>query len=881
LTVRVPKTLLPILICALAVRAAAQAVPDPATPPRPAAQEAAITPPQPIGEPVLARYPEGAIGAARVVVRLDVDAEGMVTSAEVATAPQPGFDEAALGAARRLRFAPARRGDEAIAVRIQYAFNFVEPAPAPPAPRAAREQPVNLAGVVRERGTRRRLSGIEVTVGGTDLGSVTDGEGRFELRGVPVGPQRIAIAAPGYRRFETEEQIAEGRRKEVLYLLQPLYESPYEATVTGERERQELSQTVIPTAEIQRIPGAQGDALKIVEDLPGVARTSPIGGGLLVIRGSKPGDSLVYLDGEPIPLLYHFGALSSTVNPDLLEGIEFIPGNFSATYGDLTGGLVEVKTRKLREELHGYANLNLLEASAMLEAAVPGAPGLTFAIAGRRSYIDYILRAAVPKDGDVGLTVAPRYYDAQLRLDYRPPGSAHSFSFLALTSDDVLGLLVRRPPDQDPNVSGSIDTETGFQQLRLKHGYRNGPFSLDTTAMFEKLNLRFQLGNESFSLDGHDLFLRSTGSLALGDDLGLSGGIDVANRRLVVGAVFRQSLLFREGEFNNQGPRVDEPLTTFPAALVNRFSPGLWAEARWQPLRGLTITPGLRFDAYVYGLAVQDRRTTYTVTPRLSVRYEPTPLWALKGGIGLYSEGARNGDATRPFGNPEVLPERAFQLTAGGELRPLPGVFCSVEAFYKKLSDLIVRSDATEVIGGQTLPALLDNAGEGRVYGLELLLRKSLTGRFFGWIAYTLSRSVRVDRPGEPQRFFDFDQTHNLTIIASYALGGGWQIGARFRYISGNPDTPVVGSRYLAQQDVYVPIYGLTNSARLSHFQQLDVRADKVWTFDAWTLDGYLDVLNASNRRSVEGTLYNYDFSQREEFRGLPVIPTLGLKGSF
>jgi outer membrane receptor protein involved in Fe transport len=152
------------------------------------------------------------------------------------------------------------------------------------------------------------------------------------------------------------------------------------------------------------------------------------------------------------------------VNPDLLEGIEFIPGNFSATYGDLTGGLVEVKTRKLRDELHGYVNLNLLEASALLETAVPGIPGLTFAIAGRRSYIDYILRAAVPSDGDVGLTVAPRYYDAQLRLDYRPPNTPHSFSLLALTSDDVLGLLVRR----------RIRIEPGGRSTRRRASSRSG-----------------------------------------------------------------------------------------------------------------------------------------------------------------------------------------------------------------------------------------------------------------------------------------------------------------------------------------------------------------------------------------------------------------------
>src|SRR5262249_15925922 len=162
----------------------------------------------------------------------------------------------------------------------------------------------------------------------------------------------------------------------------------------------EIWRTTVSREEAWKVPGAQGDSLKVIEDLPGVARTSPIGGGFLVIRGSKPGVSLVYLDGEPIPLLWHFGAISSTFNADLLEAIDYIPGNFSARYGDLTGGLVEVRTRKLREELHGYANLNLLEASALIEGAVPGVPGMTVALAGRRSYIDYIIRAAVSNSED-------------------------------------------------------------------------------------------------------------------------------------------------------------------------------------------------------------------------------------------------------------------------------------------------------------------------------------------------------------------------------------------------------------------------------------------------------------------------------------------------
>ncbi len=858
------------LICAAAARA--QPVPDP-VPERTAPAPELFTPPR-LVQDASAGYPAGASGAARVVLQVDIDEQGLPTNLAVVGPPQPGFDEAALAAASKLRFEPGRRGDKPVPVRIQYAFNFVPPAPPP----RAEDLPVNLAGQIRERGTRRKLSGIEVTAG--DRSAFTGQDGRFQLRGVPEGePVEVVIAAPGYQRFTTRETIPPGQKLDVEYRLQPLYASPFEATVEGERERTELSRTTVSKEETDKVPGAQGDALKVVEDLPGVARTSPIGGGFLVIRGSKPGDSLVYLDGEPIPLLFHFGAISSTFNPDLLDAIDYIPGNFSSRYGDLTGGLVEVRTRKLRDEFHGYANLNLLEASGLIESAVPGVPGLTFALAGRRSYFDYIVRAVVSDNADLGLTVAPQYYDAQFRLDWRPPDSAHSLSFLALTSDDKLGVLLKRPTEQDPNLSGSIDAETGFSQFRLKHEWRSGPFSISSVGMYERLLLSFDVGTSNLHLLGHDLFLRSTANYDLSDRVSFAGGLDVANRRVQVSAVFRQSFLFREGEYNTQGPRPDDAVIQSPPALYNRFSPGAWVEARLRLLPDLTVTPGLRGDLYHYGYA--EPNTTATLTPRLTARWEATPQFALKAGIGLYSQGARNGDAAYPFGNPEVLPERAWQATLGAEVRPLAGLFVSAEGFYKGLWDLIVRTDAVQTVNGVVRPQVLDNAGNGRVYGLELLVRKELSERFFGWIAYTLSRSDRVDRPGEPTRLFDFDQTHNLTVIASYRFARGWQIGGRLRIISGNPDTPVVGSRYLADFDAYLPIYGAINSTRVPTFHQLDVRLDRVWTFDAWTLDAYLDVLNAYNHRSIEGSVYSYDFSQHAYFEGLTIVPTLGLKGSF
>lgn len=854
--------------------ALAQAVPGPVRREEPTAPPTAqpVTPPSLAGDALLPEYPAGATGAARVVLELTITAEGAATDAKVASAPQPLFDQAALANAAKLRFNPARRGDASIAVRIQYVINFAPPRKERPAASAdAAQLPVNLKGQVRERGSRKKLGGLEITVPSADLSAFTDKQGLFELRGVPVGSQEVVIAAPGYDRFTVRETIEESKLLEVRYLLQPQFASPFEATVSGERDRKEISKTTISIEEVNRIPGTQGDALKVIENLPGVARTSPVGGGQLVIRGSKPGDSLAYLDGLRIPLLYHFGALSSTVTPDLLASIDFVPGNFSAAYGDLTGGLVEVKSRGLRDEAHGYANLNLLEASVLVEGAVPGVPGLEVAVAGRRSYLDLVLNAAL-SGSNVGLIAAPQYYDAQLRMDYTPPGSDHKLQFLALTSNDKLSLLFKRPLAGDPNVSGDLDVHTGFTQLRLKHDWRKGPWSVDTIGMYEHLDLGFQFAASKFRLLGNTLSLRSIASFEASDQLSVSAGFDAINNHVNVSAFFPPTALAREGDTGQGPPRPDDPYVSIPATPFDRYAPGLFVEARWRPLLDLTVTPGVRFDSFIY---TDQPVRTRTLLPRLTARWDLSAQLAVKGGAGLYSQGARNGDSSRQFGSVDVLPERAFQLTAGAELRPLAGLLFTTEVFYKALSDLLVRP--TSGAGGTALV----NQGNGRVFGAEFLLRKDLTDRLFGWIAYTLSRSDRIDRPGEPRRLFDFDQTHNLTIVASYQLSKGFQLGARFRLISGSPDTPVTGSAYLAPSDSYLPIYGPTNSVRLPLFHQLDVRVDKVWSFDSWTLDLYLDVLNAYNHRSIEGVSYSYDFRQSAFTQGIPVFPSIGLKGAF
>jgi hypothetical protein len=170
--------------------------------------------------------------------------------------------------------------------------------------------------------------------------------------------------------------------------------------------------------------------------------------------------------------------------------------------------------------------------------------------------------------------------------------------------------------------------------------------------------------------------------------------------------------------------------------------------------------------------------------------------------------------------------------------------------------------------------------------GLETLLKYKPDRRFFGWLAYTLSRSIRQNSKDAPEYPFQYDQTHNLTVLGSYRLGRGWEFGARFRLVSGNLTTPVVGppslpALFAADAGSYAPLQGRLNSQRLPLFHQLDLRVDKRWQFEVWQLVAYLDVQNAYNHASVEGVQYNYDYSRSAYATGLPILPSLGVRAEF
>src|SRR5262249_37873692 len=63
-------------------------------------------------------------------------------------------------------------------------------------------------------------------------------------------------------------------------------------------------------AEIESVPGGLGDAIRPIESLPGVSR-APAFSGLIILRGSSPNDSQVFMDQAAVPLAFHFGGLAA------------------------------------------------------------------------------------------------------------------------------------------------------------------------------------------------------------------------------------------------------------------------------------------------------------------------------------------------------------------------------------------------------------------------------------------------------------------------------------------------------------------------------------------------------------------------------------------
>jgi ferric enterobactin receptor len=266
--------------------------------------------------------------------------------------------------------------------------------------------------------------------------------------------------------------------------------------------------------------------------------------------------------------------------------------------------------------------------------------------------------------------------------------------------------------------------------------------------------------------------------------------------------------------------------------IMNRRDKGLlWAgylQDRWTPSDRLTLTPGLRVTSF-------DRTGSIYWEPRFSMSYRLTDRIKATASWGRFYQFVS--DATR---EDIIQGSREFWALSDGQGIPVGSathyiaglsyetedVLVDVERFYKDLAGLsefaprIVRATP-----GQDYSQYFYTES-GTAKGIEFLLQKK-SGRYTGWISYTLSR-VEYEAPLLSSNPFPAlqDQTHEFKIVNFLELGK-LTLSGTWIYATGKPYTPPLGvdQALVGSRLVDRVVIGDKNSARLPEYHRLDLSA--------------------------------------------------------
>ena len=726
-----------------------------------------------------------------------------------------------------------------------------------------------MRGTVYGQETGDPLANTTVRLVETGQSAVTDENGEFRFEDLPAGDYTLNVIAVGYRLLEEDNvaMVKAGEITEVEILLAPVTVTLEGVEVRSKSLPATVGRQTVGVMEIRRIPGSAGDALRALQALPGIGTASDFDG-QLYIRGGAPEDNRFYLDRAPLFYPYHFGGLVSTVNSEILNRIDVYAGGFGAEFGADAQAVIDIYSRRGREDrIGGKFNLNLLYSEGLLEGPI-GSHGSWY-LAGRRSYFD-LLPIDVTR-----VTAFPRFWDYQAKVSYDFSDN-HQFSVKAFAADDVMGLrLGLADVEYDPTLAGRFDFKSRFnvQAADLR--------STLTDRLTSHLSISRASYLQAFSF-GQGLFLElEPVQYELREDIvyrlnstdQLESGLLVSTTQWSGAANFPR--LPDEGDptaSESQYFTFEEKITVDFDQRFN-FIEG-YVQNRYDLLEFLSVTVGFRLDYF-------NLTELLSVGPRGSLQFNMPGGSELRFAYGRYEISPYPWQIAQGFGNPDIKENTADHYIVELEREISPQTRLKVAGYQKDFRDLITR-DQTE--GG--LDRVYLNQGQGYARGIEMSVKHRAGDRFFSWANYTYSVSKREDRPGDMERLYSFDQPHVATVTASYMLTPTWEIGAKWQYRTGNPYTPVVDTEIVRHPETgrprYNPIYAdEVNSARVPPFHRLDLRISKSFIYQRWRWGIFLELFNAYNRKNVLDVDYSRDYREERNVHQLPLLPYGGVTVEF
>ncbi|MDX5325363.1 MAG: TonB-dependent receptor [Bacteroidota bacterium] len=713
-----------------------------------------------------------------------------------------------------------------------------------------------LKGRVYDALNNEPLPFAVVVVDGTQYSGTTDLDGNYVIDGVPAGLYNITCQLLGYRTSTIYEiQIRPSKPAQVDFAMEQQTQELNEVTVTAadqfeKKAESPVSVNVIGINEIQRNPGGNQDISRVIQSLPGVA-TGVAFRNDIIVRGGGPNENKFYLDGIEIPAINHFATQGSSggpvgmINVNFIREVDFYTGAFPSNRGNTLSSLMEIKLKDGRsDKIGGIFQIGASDVGLTLEG--PLGKKTTFLASARRSYLQFLFSA-------LDLPFLPTYNDFQFKTK-TVFNKHHQLTVLGLGAIDnfELNTAANETPEQRYILNYLPVNEQWNYSIGAKYTWFAAESYTDVVLS------RFMLNNSAFKYQNNDENqeqLLDYTSQEIENKLRLEHHRKWGGIRINFGGGFEQAkynTLTDDKRFANGFVlNYSSDLMVYKWALFGQASRSFMDNR-------IDLSLGLRADAMDFSPTTSNLLNQFS--PRVAFSFNFSDELSFNANWGIYYQlppyttlGFRD-QVTGELVNTEVGYIQNTQYVAGfAYIFPFSGRL-SLEGFYKDYQNYpFLLNDSINLanLGGDfgvigNAPA--ESTGKGRAYGVELSYQQKLYKGFFGVAAFTYVRSEFTDKNGEyiPS---SWDNRFFASITGGKKFGKNWEVGIQYQFLGGAPYTPydVVATANIQNWDNIgfgIPDYDRLNSQRLESFNRVNIRVDKKWYFERFSLDVYIDIQN-------------------------------------
>jgi len=612
-----------------------------------------------------------------------------------------------------------------------------------------------------------------------------------------------------------------------------------EVLIIGKSESK-LEQTntgleIIPINTIKAVPSLMGvpDLIKAITFLPGV---SPGRDGIseFFVRGGDRGQNLIMLDGAKIYNTNHVGGFVSLFNPDAIKSVDLYKGGFPARFGGRASSVLDIHAKDGNiNSKHSKFMLGVMQSSLLFEGPIKN-QNTSFLIAARASYLDLLTLPIRIKNNirAEGSLTGYTFFDLNMKLNHKLNDRNKVFANFYSGSDFQGSVEKNKIESSEDHLQlqtniltiGHTFNPTGKMFLKtslIYSDYRNKISSEFSSNYF--LNKNFHKSTSSSSIK--ELSLKSIFEWNPGRNHSVKTGIEISKYSFIPGKVHIQN---RDSILASQTDTI-----IGSAGLLRSIENAFFIEDDISISNSVSLYTGLRVVGYFYKKSLR-----FNFEPRLSMRVMLSDYLSAK--VNYTRMVQYNHSLVSNYQGFErevwiaatdsIPPQKSNQFSTGlyGEI-PAYKIDFSIEGYYKQMYDLINYQSATGVFSDFShLEKLIAKGGKGWSYGLEFLLRRSVSP-LSATLSYTLSWSYRQfnDLNNGLKFPFRYDRRHALSVLTTVTLNKQYSLNSNFVLSTGTPFTLPVS--YSKDNNFYYGYFNYSgiNNMTLPLYHRLDVGIEK------------------------------------------------------